>query len=415
MGLKDSKLFINKANTRSYFKVSAEGFPGSGKTHTLALITLGVWTAEAKKAPIVIVDTEQSSKFLVPLFTSHGAVEGETLFVTHSRSLADFGSILKDVEAEKGILFVDSITHLHDFMIEEYKKRKNRTRLEMMDHMYLKPFWKEHMSEPFVRAQCHILFTGRAAWTYDYEETGEERADGKPKKEFIRSGVKMRGDNELAYEPDMVLLMERHEELTKEGIDVSRKATVLKSRYAPLDGKVFYYRNTDPWNKAFLDFETAYRFLVTGEISDNDRVETSIGQMFGDMNRDWYERKKRKQEAIEELEAIFTSAFPGQAARDKKIKVDLLQVAFGTRSWTAVQDMRLEALLDGMRTVAHLAEYTLDNMESAPIQGNELVTWLQKERERFLEEEQARLEQEKEAHNNQIEIVQPAESQGDLL
>jgi hypothetical protein len=33
------------------------------------------------------------------------------------------------------------------------------------------------------------------------------------------------------------------------------------------------------------------------------------------------------------------NAYPGQAAADKKAKADLIHMAFGTRSWTAVESL----------------------------------------------------------------------------
>jgi hypothetical protein len=50
----------------------------------------------------------------------------------------------------------------------------------------------------------------------------------------------------------------------------------------------------------------------------------------------------------EEIQGLFVSHIPGQAAADKKKKADLLEEFFRTRSWTAVEGLRSSVLRDGL-------------------------------------------------------------------
>lgn len=60
--------FAPLTNTKPYFKAGFQGFAGSGKTYTAALVALGLHRIIGSKKPIVIFDTERASKFLRPLF-----------------------------------------------------------------------------------------------------------------------------------------------------------------------------------------------------------------------------------------------------------------------------------------------------------------------------------------------------------
>src|SRR5215208_2016343 len=87
-GMQSNKLdpasfFMPIGNTKPYFKAAFEGFAGCGKTYTSALIAVGLHQRIGSTKPIVIFDTEESAKFLKPLFASHNI----EVFVKSSKSL----------------------------------------------------------------------------------------------------------------------------------------------------------------------------------------------------------------------------------------------------------------------------------------------------------------------------------------
>jgi hypothetical protein len=358
-----SGLFITTADSKRYFKASFEGFAGSGKSFTMGQIARGIWEREGSSSPVIIIDTEESAKYLLPLFVEAGLTEGETLFVSRSRSLVDFEKILELAEEEHAILLIDSVTHLHEEMVAQYLRDNRRKRLEMKDHMVLKPFWKEHFSVPYVRAQCHALFTGRAAWEYEAERDEET---GKIK-DFVRSGVKMRGDNETAFEPDLLVLMTRCQEMNGNDIKVWREAMVMKSRFDPLDGKVFR-------NPGFKEFEPVYQFVMTGHAGTHAGRESSMRGLFSDPMQSGAARRREIDKLLGELKGLYDSYIPGATAKEKKLKVDIAFTAFGKRSWEALEDMTLEAL----RTGYGRAEYIMQHLEELPAEAKELAAWLEK-------------------------------------
>jgi hypothetical protein len=65
----------------------------------------------------------------------------------------------------------------------------------------------------------------------------------------------MKVEGETAYEPDMLILMERYEEVLGRQKRVWREATIVKDRSTVLDGKTF----EDP---TFEDFAPAIRVML---------------------------------------------------------------------------------------------------------------------------------------------------------
>lgn len=122
--------FTDIGNTKPYFKAAFEGDPGTGKSWTSALVAIGIHKMIKSTKPIVIIDTEKASKFLVDLFAEHGI----KAMVRESQSLADF---VKAIDlCSKGfsdIIIVDSITHLWMNFQEAYKRKLNRQTFQIQD------------------------------------------------------------------------------------------------------------------------------------------------------------------------------------------------------------------------------------------------------------------------------------------
>jgi hypothetical protein len=363
-----SGLFIKTSEMKRYFKASFEGFAGAGKSFTMGLVARGIWEREGGEPTIVLIDTEESSKFLLPLFEEAGLVEGEHIFVSRSRSLVDFQQILTLAEEEHAILLIDSLTHIHEEMVRQYLCDHRRKQLEMKDYMVLKPYWKEHFSVPYVRANCHALFTGRAAWEYEPERDEET---GKIK-EFHKSGVRMRGDNETAFEPDMLVLMTRRQEIDGRDVQVWREAMILKSRYSPLDGKVFK-------NPSFEDFEPIHRFVMNGKRDGVHGLETPMAGMFTDPARSGMARRQ-VDVLLGELKGLYDSYLPGMGAKERKLKADIAYTAFGKRSWEALEQLPLADLKAGYAG----AEYLLTQIEDVPDDPKEIAPWLRQKQDDFL-------------------------------
>src|SRR5690348_8667133 len=246
-----TSFFTPIGNTKPFFKAAIEGFAGSGKTFTAASIAIGLHKRIGSTKPVVIFDTERASKFLKPLF----AEAGVEVLVREAKSLADLKRTMEFMRSGvSDILLIDSISHVWEGVLASYAESKRRTRLEFQDWGIIKPTWKREFSDPFVNDEYHAIFTGRAGYEY-----GNEKNEETGKREVYKSGIKMKVEGETAYEPDMLILMERFEEVLGDKKEVWREATVIKDRSTLLDGKTFK-------NPSFADFAPAIEALLDSPV-----------------------------------------------------------------------------------------------------------------------------------------------------
>lgn len=334
--------FTGLDNTKPYLKAAFEGFAGCGKTFTAAQIAIGLHKRIGSKLPIIIFDTEKAAKFLKPLF----AEAGIQVLLRESRSFADLKETMKRMREERisDILLIDSITHIWENVLQSYMDKKNRTRLEFQDWGIIKPTWKRDFSEPFVNDPYHIVMTGRAGFEYENEvnkDTG--------KREIFKSGVKMKVEGETAYEPDILVLMERFEEVLTDKKEVWREATVLKDRANLIDGKTFR-------NPKFEDFLPTINALLENPVVRDPNIiqEGDTAMMFKDEENQYAWRRERDK-AVEELSGLLDRIAPGTGKVEKQLKSDLLMFAFGTASDTAIAELKPEAIREGYKKIGNEA------------------------------------------------------------
>ena len=123
-----SNFFMEVANTKPYFKAAFEGFAGSGKTYTSALVAIGLHQKIKSKKPVVMFDSEKASKFLKRVFNEAGI----ELLVKESRTLADLKESMRILREEQlsDILIIDSISHVWEDTVQSYKRKVNRSHLQ---------------------------------------------------------------------------------------------------------------------------------------------------------------------------------------------------------------------------------------------------------------------------------------------
>jgi hypothetical protein len=343
--LDNAGFFTPAANTKPYLKVAAQGFAGSGKTFTLAQIAKELTLQRRKLDPasplrVAMVDTEKASGFLRRVFDGAGI----EFMVKESRSLTDVLQAIALCESGYApVLLIDSLSHIWEGFVEAYKVERKRTRLEMLDWGTLKPTWKSKFSDPFVRSRVDIFFTGRAGYEYDSTETVDERT-GKKRLEIHKSGVKMKVEGETAYEPDLILHMERFEELLEDDKKVYRQCTVLKDRSGLLDGKTLN-------NPTGIEFLPVIEYLLTNAILAGSEVEGDDRSLFRD-DEATDKRKLDRTIVVEKIEETIRSAAPGQTGPEKALRQVLLKECLGTISWTEVSArMPLERLREGLACI----------------------------------------------------------------
>ena len=323
-------LFKKAEMSTAYLKMGIYGEAGSGKTYTASQIAKGLALFLEKKfgerPPVMMVDTENGSHFVAPIFAK-ARIE---FLVTQTRAYADLRVALQEAQAAGASLVIDSVTHFWEEMREAYleakrKRLKNKNaRLELPDWNAIKPEWAKFTSL-FLNAQAHIILCGRAASVYEFQD----REDGS-RKDMITVGTKMAAEKGLGYEPNLLIEMtsEQVREAGKKKV-VRRKVTVLKDRSTLLDGQEFV-------NPKFENFLPHINSLnLGGKHQGFDQTRSSVG-LFPQDEKDHTSRQRRI--VIDEIQTLLVLHIPGQAASDKQCRAALIKKYFNA-SWTEIEEV----------------------------------------------------------------------------
>jgi hypothetical protein len=324
-------LFKEAEVTSAFLKMGLMGFAGAGKTHTASTTAIGLIHYMRSKGveyadkPAYFLDTETGSDWVKPQFE----VADIRLFTAKTRSFTDLLAATKEAEANASLLLVDSISHFWTEICDSYMKRKNRTRLQFEDWAFLKKEWAK-FTDQFINSQLHIILCGRAGYEYDYFQ------DEAGKKQLEKTGIKMKAEGEMGYEPSLLVLMER--EMDMETNKVHRTASIIKDRATTIDGRRFH-------NPTFESFMPHIKYLnLGGKQLGVDTSRNSEGSIPDD-ERD--NRALHRKIVLDEIESLITRHYPGQSAAEKKTKLDLLKLHF-MASWTEMEKlMPLEDLRAG--------------------------------------------------------------------
>ena len=268
-----------------------------------------------------------------------------------TRAFVDLIPAVHEASRKKGIMIIDSISHFWTELQDTYMAEKKRTRLLFQDWAWLKAEWRK-FTDLYINSPCHIIMCGRAGYEYDFFE------DDSGKKELEKTGIKMKAETETGYEPSLLLLMHRHQELgPNDAVTVWRSATVLKDRSNKIDGLVFK-------NPSFKVFQPHIEFLNLGgkQVGVEDKNSSEI---IPEDDPKWAIEKQQKEVTLDEIQAILTKYHPRQSADDKKAKADLLEQFFGTRSWKRVETYKLDDLRTQYEQLkVHLEGQPMDRTEA---------------------------------------------------
>jgi hypothetical protein len=125
-----------------------------------------------------------------------------------------------------------------------------------------------------------------------------------------------------------------------------RVAHVLKDRFGILDGKALCNDDTGgPTFEMFLPH--IERLNLGGTHLGVDTSRTSADMFADNGSTRWQYEKQQKTIALDEVREEILKMHPGQAAADKKAKADVLEMAFGTRSWEKVESLHLDQVKVG--------------------------------------------------------------------
>lgn len=333
-------LFKKAEMTSSYLKAAFMGFAGDGKTFTASELAVGLVQHMRKlklpigDKPVMFLDTEKGSDWLKPRFDATGI----ELMVAKTQAFDDGCSAIAMAEKDASVLIIDSVSHLWKELTQSYMRKMKRTRLTMGDWGFLKQRWSEGFTGPFVNAKAHMILCGRAGFEYDHFEDEDGR------KQIEKSGVKMKAEGEMGYEPDLVVLMEReHDE--RDISKVYRVAHILKDRADVIDEKKFR-------NPTFKDFLPHVERLNLG--GKHVGVDTTRNSMASMPAAESDKRSIQRAIVLDDIEDLLVEHYPGQSSAEKQAKVKLIREHFKA-GWEEMRlTMPLEDLRDGYRSLYHV-------------------------------------------------------------
>lgn len=325
-----SSLFKPAENKAAYLKAAFMGLAGSGKTYTATDLAIGMvkhmhklGIAQAKR-PVYFVDSESGSSWMVGRFKEAG-IRLEVASTTAFTDLAQAMTIARD---EASVLIIDSITAFWIEFTETYKEQKGRRRgLEFQDWGWLKNEWRRKFTNRFLNDPLHCIMCGRMGFEYNHytDDTG--------KKQIEKTGVKLKAEGELGFEPSLLVQMERDQDVSEH--EVHHVAHILKDRRPDsksLDGKSF----RDP---TFASFLPHIEYLnLGGEQAAFDESNTSAAMIPEDAGRDNY--GIRRDIVIDELDALLLEhGLAGTSTDTKTKRAEMVKKHFKCVSRTEIEKL----------------------------------------------------------------------------
>lgn len=327
-------------NKMAYAKIGIYGTAGSGKTRTACEIAIGIHKAIGSKKPIVVFDTEPAFSFVLPLFEKAGI---ELLIADESRALKDLMTFMDEAEKASDIVIVDSITHVwrdaqESFLarINTQRKRENRKPLHSLEFQHWRPIkaaWAE-FTDRFLSSKMHVIVCGRAGSIYEYQD----KDDGSGKKELISTGTRMATEKELGYEPSLLIEMIADRDNGK----TVNVAVVQKDRSDTINGKELKM-------PTYKSFEPHFKALNLGGEHFNSMDQRDSQDLYKDCEESGWDKEKTNRTIwCEEIKGLFVKhGLDGTSTEAKEKRMNLLDEVFGTRSWTAIEEMKASQICDG--------------------------------------------------------------------
>ena len=213
--------------------------------------------------------------------------------------------------------------------------------MTLQDWGKILPAWQEEFANKFVALIGNCVFTGRGGYTYDMEENDETH-----KKEFTKSGVKMKMAGETPFEPDINVWMEIAQEMEDGKPKIWREALIMKDRSGLIDGKTFK-------NPSFKDFEPFVKFLVKADKGDVAKASNTSNIA----PKEEYNDKKIHRDVLnEKIKAEFDKRQFGTSKEEKAQKLNIILKCFGTTSATEIENKKIEDLELGLQRVTEILQ-----------------------------------------------------------
>ena len=330
-------IFKEAKNTAGYFKGGLLGFPGAGKTKTAALIAIGLHKYIKSDKPVFFYDTETGSSYVEKDF----AKEDIKLMRVQSRAFTTLMAASKEAEEQNGIFLIDSITHPWREIITAFKRKRNIEKVQFQHWDAIKTEWSP-FTEFFLNSKCHIIMCGRAGYEYDFEK------DEEGKNELIKTGIKMKTEGELGFEPSLLIEMFADKDVdpkTGKILGITNKAFIIKDRFGEINGQTFSM-------PTFESFMPHIKHLNIG--GEHEIITQETSQSIFDTDKRGAHRLKQRDILCENIWAEMPLRFNGRTDIGKKAGAEFLRETFGTLSQIEINSMSNEQIqigLDKLRTL----------------------------------------------------------------
>ncbi len=336
-----------------YVKATFQGPQGSGKTRTAVELACKAHSFFGSKKPVAFYDTEGGSDYVADLISER---TGMKPIRVKTRAFSDLRQVVHECEGgASDVMIVDSISHVWRELQAAYMQKVNegrrspKLRMDIQDIMKIKELWAP-WPDDFLQSAVHIIVCGREG-----NEWGHEWDEEKGKSELVQTGKKMKVESEFGYEASLMVSMAAEQvaaqtvklrggKKEKRERRIINVATILKDRYDKMNGHVIEM----PTGDDFLPFLELHNPKAHGRM---DTAVKSDGDMQPMSDDGWTQEKKSRVCLCEEIQGQLTKHYPGQTAKEKAVKLAILEKAFQTRSWTRVESMHSDKLRVGLDTI----------------------------------------------------------------
>lgn len=306
-----------------FLKIGIFGHTGTGKTWTACKVLSQFIKEFAPGKRLAFFDTEGGAGYVAPMVKK---ITGKDLLAISSRAFSELIEFADLCNKEGHVALLDSATHPWRSLCTDYLKAKSSrvrgvggdpdsVRLSLKDWGPLKDIWNQ-FSYKFTYDPVHWCICGREGdvWTSEKDDEGNE--------EMKNTGKKMKTETELGYEPSLLVRM-----VLEDGKHIAR---VVKERFGELTGKECPEPDIE-----FFRPHIALLGIGGTLAAPNASAAPGVPARAG---RNWEGMQRERKAIMEEIQADIVSAYPGQSAVEKKLKVDAVRFAYETASWSALEN-----------------------------------------------------------------------------
>jgi len=336
-------------------KVGMFGAQGSGKSTTAALLVAALSKEVYGGAPVMVLDTEAGWPFLKRRIFDVEKIE------LHQRNEVSFKAMCASLrEAEKlgcCVWVVDQLSRPWMELLKTFRGTKGFIAIDQWGS--IRELWQEYVEAHFLNSPISCIALGRVGNVM--EEVEDERDPAKTRLVNLGTKFKAGGSESFGYEPHLLLELSmerkarRRAGVKMEGEGrVIHRADVLKDRTWALNGQVIRWSDKagyqergylQVWQSLKPHWDEVQGVMHQGTVQPG----SSASLVSPNGNSEYYQRRKRRDVLVEELDAGMQLLWGGQGQAERRLRTLAGEALFGVRSKTALAELELEAVESGVK------------------------------------------------------------------